>query len=98
MELMTGEMKILQHLRYNADFPVQAPVCTESGALVCSLNDGSPACLLEWLDGQPLEGDPDGAYAAELGALAARLHDSLRGIDVPRPDFPTAAFRQCSAR
>lgn len=87
MELMTGEMKILQHLKYNADFPVQVPVCTESGSLVCTLNDGSPACLLEWLDGQALEGDPDGAHAAELGALAAHLHDSLRGIDVPRPDY-----------
>ncbi|WP_203568903.1 aminoglycoside phosphotransferase/kinase family protein [Aestuariimicrobium ganziense] len=67
-DLMRTEMDLLIHLADTAPFEVQQPMPTQSGERVVVLNDGSPACLLRWVDGEELTPDEAPTHAAALGA------------------------------
>lgn len=79
-QLMYGEMELLVHLEHMALFPVQIPLLTNKGDLACSLSDGSPACLLKWIDGETLTTEDGDRYAHALGELAAHIHMAAKGF------------------
>lgn len=96
-ELFAGEMEILRRLGERAPFPVQKPVPASDGSLFCILSDGSPAALMEWIDGKPMGSDPDGKYARQMGVLAAQIHKALDGMNVKRPAYSHSLIKSMTA-
>lgn len=86
-ELMCGELDLLLHLARSAPFPLQTPVPTKSGQKICVLPDNTPACLLTWVNGEPLTQDISPENARALGKLAAQLHRAADGFSGIRPSY-----------
>lgn len=86
-QLMRGETELLLHLHNKATFPVQVPWLTISGDSFCVLADGSPACLLHWINGTVLQAEDGGPYASALGDLAARIHQAAEGFSGTRLSY-----------
>lgn len=96
--LAESEIALLRHLGKHADFAVQTPICTKRGDDVCILSDGSPACLLSWLDGNPLDKATASDRAFELGVLAARLHKAAEGFDCARLNYNASLVENMRAK
>ena len=93
-----GELRMLQRLRA-ARFPAQCPVANAAGDWVTTLSGDTPATLLTWLEGEPLDKVPmTPELALDLGGMIARLHASLRpplgqAEDIPRYRYDATLLR-----
>jgi len=59
---------------------LQEPVAGPDGKRIYRLSDGSPAMLLSWIPGRPIEESEGKKYAGKLGKLAAKIHLSSKGF------------------
>jgi len=74
-DLIQGELDIISALKNGTDLPMQTPVCGIKRNLVQVLADGTPATLLEWVEGQTVEGagiTPE--ILKNSGKLMAKMH------------------------
>lgn len=75
MELIQGEIDIISALKNGTDIPMQTPVSGANGNFVQVLSDGTPATLLEWIEGQTVE---HAGITPEIlrssGILMAKMH------------------------
>lgn len=78
--LLQSEMDLLSHIEKAALFPVQRPVQTKTGESVAILDNEIPACLLHWLEGEPLNKETAITSAYEIGQLAAKIHLATQGF------------------
>lgn len=85
-QLMRGETELLLHLSEGTSFPVQRPAPTREGQPMCVLSDGSPACLLSWLEGETVKAADEG-LSYELGRLAAAIHSAAEGFTGVRMEY-----------
>ncbi|MDW7656903.1 MAG: phosphotransferase [Bacillota bacterium] len=92
-QLMRGETDLLLHLSRTGSFPLQTPVLTKGGDPVCILSDGSPACLLHWLEGETLKAEDGNRCAHALGVLAARIHKAAEGFSGTRLHYSQELIR-----
>ena len=93
-QLMCGEAALLLHLDRTASFPVQTPVFTKGEEPVCALSDGSPACLLKWVEGKTLKEEDCNRYAHALGELAACIHNAAEGFAGKRLSYSHDLVRE----
>lgn len=93
-ELISGEIALLLHLSETAPFPVQKPVKNRLGEYMTVLLDGTPAELLQWIEGKTLQGEDIGQYAGELGALAAQINAAAEGFTGERISYSYSLVRQ----
>ncbi|RXE60400.1 phosphotransferase [Acetivibrio mesophilus] len=59
---------------------LQEPIAGPDGKRIYRLSDGSPAMLLSWIPGRPIEESEGKQYAEKLGKLAAKIHLSSKGF------------------
>jgi Ser/Thr protein kinase RdoA (MazF antagonist) len=74
------EVQLLCYMRGHGFPELQEPVTGPDAKRVYRLSDGSPAMLLSWIPGRPIEESEGKKYAEELGKLAAKIHISSRGF------------------
>lgn len=55
IDCLKGEIDILLYLHENTDFGVQVPVANKEGEYISILEDGTPATLLQWIEGSALD-------------------------------------------
>ena len=92
-QLFQSEVNLLLHLKRSNLFPVQEPIRGNNGAYVSVLSDGSPAVLLRWLEGTPLEKSKASEYAYDLGVLAAQIHKAVEGFSEVRLEYSHALIK-----
>jgi len=92
-QLFQSEIDLLLHLKRSASFPLQEPVYGKNGAYVCVLSDDSPAVLLHWLEGTPLEKSTAQQYSYDLGVLAAKIHKAAEGFSSARLVYSHALIK-----
>jgi len=79
-ELMEDEMMMIEYARNVIRLALQKPIRNRKGKLVSRLSDGSPACLLVWVEGDVLnEKTVTSTQAVLLGKMAAQLQRGLHG-------------------
>ncbi len=87
-ELMCGELDLLLHLARSAPFPLQTPVPTKNGQKICVLSDNTPACLLTWINGEPLT----------QSISLENVRGSCTGLPMASPEFdhpiPRISFKE----
>ena len=93
-ELMEGEARLLLHLSKTADFPVQAPVLTKDGDLVCTLFGGAPAGLFQWVEGRALAQEEQDLYDLEMGRLSAKICSAAGGFGGKRLSYDRTLVRR----
>ena len=92
--LFRSEMELLIHVEKAALFPVQRPVLTKSGDLVAILENRTPACLLYWIEGEPLDKEMASMAAYEIGQLAAKIHRATKGFTGERLSYNSSTLNR----
>jgi Ser/Thr protein kinase RdoA (MazF antagonist) len=81
-ELMENEMMLIDFASKNTEIKLQKPVRNKKGELVSCLCDGSPVCVLEWIEGCVMnEKSITEEQAKKLGVMAAKLQKGLQGME-----------------
>lgn len=93
-DLISGEIALLLHLSRTAPFPVQKPVKNRMGKYMTVLSDGTPAELLQWIDGKTLHGEDIAQCAGELGELAAQINSAAEGFAGERISYSYELVRR----
>lgn len=96
--LISGEIALLLHLSKTAPFPVQKPVKNRLGEYMTVLSDGTPAELLQWIDGKTLLGEDIAQCAGELGALAAQINSAAEDFAGERISYSYDLVRRMRAQ
>lgn len=79
-EQFQDEAELLCYMREHGFPELQEPIAGPDGRLIYRLSDGSPAMLLSWIPGRPIEEAEGKKYARELRKLAAKIHLSSKGF------------------
>ena len=83
-ELMRSEVDLLLHMIRNGFDHLQQPMKNVQGEYVSEVGDGIPAMLLTWVEGTAIPEEEGAKYAEELGKLACRIHQAVKGFDGER--------------
>lgn len=81
------EVELICYMREHGFPELQEPVAGPDGKFIYKLSDGSPAMLLSWISGRPIEESEGKKHARELGRLAARIHLSSKGFSGRRISY-----------
>lgn len=86
-EQFRDEAELLCYMREHGFPELQEPFTGSDGKIIYRLSDGSPAMLLSWIPGIPIEKSTGKRYAVELGKLAAKIHQSSKGFSGKRCSY-----------
>lgn len=88
--LHEDELRFLEHLR-TCGLQVQRPLRNREGRLVTVLPDGTPATMLKWLPGRPLE---DADLTPEMGDMLGNMLGALHTASATFHAASQSAFRR----
>ena len=80
-EYMQGEVDLLIYMRDHGFPELQEPIAGSDGHFIQTMSDGSSAMLLSWLEGRTLTKEEGPRYAAEIGKMAAKIHQASKGFE-----------------